>query len=774
MTSYGIGQPAPRAEDRKFLTGQGRYVDDLQLRNQCHAVILYSPHAHARIRRIDKKRALAVPGVVAIFTGDDVQQDQLGGMPPFFMPEDAGGPKGYRTRRPVLVADRVRCVGDRVAMVLAETAAQAADAAALVDIEYEALPASVAAEAAVAPGAPTVWDDCAGNICFALAAGDEAATRVAFERAAHVVALRLENNRLSPNSLEVRCAIGDYDGGAGTYTLHTSSQAPHAARLTLARDVLHIPEGILRVISPDVGGGFGLKADAYPEDALVLWASRRVGRPVKWTPTRSDAMVGDNHGRDEVVNAEMALDAGGKILAIRAHSLHSIGAYIVSAGPAPIAYTLRYTPGVYDVQTMWLTAKAVFTNTSPVSVYRGPGRSEGIYLIERLMDKAAHVLGVERDEIRRRNFVQPASMPYATPTGSVYDSGEFERVMRDCMQLADWSGYEARCEESRRRGKQRGRSVIYYIEHAGIFNERMEVRFDPGGTVAIVAGTHSHGQGHATTYAQLVSDWLGVPFDSIRLTQGDTDKVAFGRGTYAARSSLLGGSALRVAADQIIRKAQKRAAHLLEAAVEDTEFRDGRFSIVGTDRSISIVDVAKSLFQPVHLDEEFGLGLEASGVFSGDIPNYPNGCHVCEVEVDPETGVVAIARYTVIDDVGRPINPRICEGQIHGGIAQGLGQALMEHVRYDPETGQMLSGSFQDYCMPRADDFYTLETRLTGVPCRTNPLGVKGVGESGTIGAPPAIINAVLDALRPLGVEHIDMPATPHRVWTAIQSAAAS
>ena len=469
------------------------------------------------------------------------------------------------------------------------------------------------------------------------------------------------------------------------------------------------------------------------------------------------------------MQAELALDARGKILAIRTHALHAVGAYIVSAAVAPLVYSLRYTPGVYDVQTLWLTTKAVFTNTSPLGVYRGAGRPEGNYVIERLLDRAAAELGIAPDEIRRRNFIAPKAMPYATPTGSVYDSGEFERLMDECMELADWKGYGQRQARSKATGKVRGRAVSCYIEHAGVFNESMGLHFDPGGNVTILAGTHSHGQGHATAFAQLVSGWLGIPFASIRYLQGDTDKVAFGRGTYAARSAVLGGWALRLAVDSVIAKAKPMAAHLLEASAADIDFEPGRFRVRGTDRTIALVDTAKAFYAPF-LPEGVALGLEASASADGHIPSYPNGCHVCEVELDPATGRITIDRHCVVDDCGRPINPMICEGQIQGGIAQGIGQALMENVVYDRASGQLLSGTYMDYGMPRADDMGNLATHFSNVPCTTNPLGIKGVGESGTIGAPPAVMNAVVDALRKVGVDHIDMPATPARVWAVMQA----
>jgi len=769
---FGIGQPVRRVEDERFLTGRGRYVDDLVLPRQAYGAVVYAPHAHALIKRVATGRTRAAPGVLTVLTGADAQADRVGGVPPLFMPEDRGGPKGLRTRRPVLVADRIRCVGERVAFVVAETPEQARDAAELIEFEFETLPATVLVEDAVAAGAPKVWDECpTGNVCLTWGFGDAAATDAAFARAPHVVSLRLVNNRLSANAMEPRVAIGDYDPSEDSFTLYTSSQNPHGVRSMLAGPVFGLPESKMRVIAPDVGGGFGLKSSPHPEDALVMWASRRCGRPVKWTATRAESLMADCHARDQVVTGDMALDAHGKVLAVRARALHAIGAYTSAAALIPPMFSMRFIPAVYDIRAVDLVTQAVFTHTSPLTVYRGAGRPEATYLIERLLDRAATVIGIDPVEIRRRNFIRETAMPHRTPTGFVYDSGAFERVMDKCLELGDWQGFAVRKADSERRGMLRGRAVSSYIEQGGNFNDRMELRFDPSGTVTIVAGTHSHGQGHATAYAQMVSEWLGVPFASIRFVQGDTDKVPFGRGTFAARSSMIGGCALKAAADVIVEKCRRMAAALMEAAVEDVSYAGGRFTIAGTDRTMALGDVAKAFYFPGGITDRFGVGLEASGTYTTDPPNHPNGCHVCEVEVDPETGRVHIDRYTVVDDVGRVINPLICDGQVHGGLAQGIGQTLLEHVVYDRESGQLLSGSFLDYGMPRADDLPDFTTEFVEIPCTTNPLGVKGVGEAGAIPTPPTIMNAILDALRPLGVAHIDMPATPARVWAAIQAA---
>jgi carbon-monoxide dehydrogenase large subunit len=775
MSKFGIGQAVRRVEDRRFLTGAGSFVGDMALPRQCYGALVLSPHAHARINKIDSSAALSAPGVLAVLTGTDAVADGIGGIPPYFMPESWGGPKGYATVRPVLLADRVRCVGDRVAYVVAETEAQARDAAELVEVDYEVLPAVISVEEAVQSGAPQIWQDCPnGNVGVTIAFGDKATTAAVFASAKHVVSLRLENNRITANSIEPRCVIGSYSAADAKYTLYTTSQGPHGVRSVLSKAILNVPETKVHVISPDVGGGFGMKSNIYPDDVLALWASGRIGRPVKWTATRSESLLLDTHARDQVVYGELALDETGRILAIRARAYQALGAYWWAAITAPLFFSLMLIPSLYDVQTVDLSTQAVFTNTAPTSVYRGAGRPEATYLIERLLDRAARVVGINPVEIRRRNIIEPTALPYQTATRHTYDSGEFERMMDKCLQIADWSGFEARCKTSARAGKLRGRAVTPYIELGGVFNDRMELRFDASGQVTIIAGTHSHGQGHETAFAQLVSEWLGVPFEAIQYLQGDTAQVSFGRGTFAARSSMVGGAALRAAADAIIAKAGDMAGILMETAAADIEFKEGKFTVAGTDKAMSITDVAKAFFAPAGPVLKFGLGLEAAGTYSGvpgGAPNYPNGCQVCEVEVDPETGVVTIDRFAAVDDLGMIINPMICEGQIHGGIAQGLGQALCEATTYDPQTGQLLSGSFLDYAMPRAEHVPNVVSALTEVPARTNPLGIKGIGESGTIGAPPTIVNAVLHALRPLGVEHVDMPLTPSRIWNAIRGA---
>ena len=772
MVKFGIGQAVRRVEDQRFLLGQGRYVDDISLPGQCYGVTVLSPHAHARITRVDVSKAKAAPGVLCVLTGADAVAEKIGSLTAHLMPEDFGAPKGHRTFQPVLNADKVRFVGDRVAFVVAETLTQARDAAELVEVDYEPLPAVVNLEDAAKEGATKVWEDCPqGNVGFRLMFGNKEATDAAFAQARHVVKLRVENNRLSPVAMEPRVAIGDYNAADDTYTLYTASQNPHGARMEMSH-LFHVPENRIRVVSPDVGGGFGLKGGSFPDDALVFWAARRLRRPVKWVATRSESMLTDHCGREMVYYGELALDEHGKILALRAKCLFQLGAYFVGAALAAGAFSVRFIPAAYDIQTMHIMSQGLFTNTSQSGPYRGAGRPEAAYFAERMIEHAARVIGMEPAEIRRRNLIPPEKLPYATPTLWNYDSGEFQRLMDKCIELSDWKGFAARKKASEKSGKLRGRAVSYYIEFGGIFNERMDLRFDPGGTLTVLGGTHSHGQGHATVFAQCVHEWLNVPLEDIRYVQGDTAAVPIGRGTYGARSAMVGGNALKAASDAIIEKGKQLAAAMMEADAADLEFKHGQYRVVGTDKTVSITDVAKASYAPAGpITDKFGVGLEASGSYSANPPSHPNGSHVCELEVDPETGEVVVDRYFVVDDLGRVLNPLIVRGQIHGGVVQGLGQALIEHQVYDPKSGQLLSGSFMDYGMPRADTMPNVESELEEVTCKTNPLGVKGIGESGTIGAPPTVINAIIDALKPLGVDHIDMPATPQRVWETISRA---
>ena len=770
---FGIGQPVPRTEDPRFLKGVGRYVADLLPPNLAHGVVLRSPHAHAKIKSIDTAAAKKAPGVLAVLTGADARSDKLGALPCTAPPIAFGGPpKAFMALHPILPHERVRFVGDPVAFVVAETLNEARDAAELIRVDYEPLPAIASTGDAHKHGTPQVWPDAPQNVWFAMERGDKAAADAAFAKAAHVVSLKIVNNRLSANSMEGRTALAEYDPTSGKTTLHTSTQQPHKVRAGLAGAVFREPEMKFRVVSPDVGGGFGMKGGVFPEDALVCWAARKTGRPVKWVAERSESIQSDCHGRDSVSDASLALDSNGKFIGLRVSTNYCQGAYLtpsagVPAGMGSMAYT-----NVYDIPAAHIALRAVYTNTTPVGPYRGAGKPEAIYVMERLVDKAAAEMNIDPIEIRRRNYIRPAAVPYKTQLVLVHDSANYEAVMDMAVEAADWKGYARRKAESKKRGMLRGRGVAYFMEICGPFNDRMEIRFDENGSVTVVSGTHSHGQGHETVYAQMVSEWLGVDFSTVRMIQGDTDAVGFGRGTYGSRSMTIGGSALKNAADVLIEKAKKMAGHVLEASATDIQFADGKFTVVGTDKSIGLVELARKSYAPAGWPGELGVGLEAVGTFTPTRSNFANGCHVCEVEVDPDTGDVKIVRYIGVDDSGVIINPLLFEGQIHGGLAMGIGQALLEHVAFDDDTGQLLSGSFMDYAMPKAEHFSSFEMHDLPDRCRSNPIGVKGAGESGTVGAPPTVINAIVDALRERGVTDVPMPATPLRVWQAMQSAA--
>jgi len=766
---FGIGQPVTRKEDARFLTGRGRYVADIDFVRQAHAVFVFSPHAHARIRSIDKAAAEQMPGVFAVLTGTDWEADGLGTLDPEVMAEDMGGPKGFRTKRPPLAIDHVRYVGERVAVVIAATEAQARDAAELVSVDYEALPAVVRAEDAVRPGAPLIHEGAANNTSFTMRMGNADAVEAAFARAHHITRLSLYNNRLTAVTMEPRGCIGEYDPGTRRYTLYSSTQNVHGVRQILAHQILHVPESRIRVVARDVGGGFGMKGNVYPEEGIIVWAARRTGRAVKWIPSRSEALLGDAQGRDQNVNAELALDADGKFLALRWTGSHNVGAYIEGAGAIPILFSLKLASTVYDIPAVSVTSSLVFTNTAPTVPYRGAGRPEAVYIMERLVGQAAHEMNIDPAELRKKNLIRPDTFPYETRTGWLYDTGNYAAAMAKCQALADWDGYAERRAKSEAAGKYRGRSIVYYVDNTGIFNERMELRFDPSGEITIVAGTLSHGQGHETSYAQMVADWLGVPEDKIHLAQADTDEVAIGRGTYASRSMMIGGSALRAAADEVIERGKRFAAHFMEADAADIAFADGAFTIAGTDRTMPIGQVAQMSFIPMGVPSELGVGLQGAGAFSSDVPSFPNGCHICEVEIDPDTGEVALDRYTVVDDIGTVINPLLAKGQIQGGVAQGAGQALLEDVVYDRDSGQLLTGTLMDYGIPRADTVPVVTVDFSPVPSTTNPVGAKGVGEGGTVASTPTVMNAILDALAPLGVSDVPMPATPDRIWRAMR-----
>jgi carbon-monoxide dehydrogenase large subunit len=784
----GIGASVKRREDFRFLTGQGTYTDDINRPNQTHAYILRSPHAHARINGIDTTAALEAPGVVAVFTGKDIAADKVNGLPCGWLIHSKDGSPMVEPPHPPLVLDKVVHVGDQVAVVVAETCEQAKDAAELIMVDYDELPAVTTSPEALKEGAPLVHEQAAGNLCYDWHLGDKAATDAAFAKAAHVTKLDLINNRLVPNAMEPRAAIGEFDRATGDYTLWTTSQNPHVIRLLMGAFVLGIPEHKLRVIAPDVGGGFGSKIYHYAEEAIVTWASKKIGRPIKWVAERSESFVSDAHGRDHVTHAELALDADGKFLGLRVQTLANMGAYLSTFAPSiPTYLYATLLAGQYTTPAIYAEVKAVFTHTVPVDAYRGAGRPEACYLIERIVENAARELGIDKTELRRRNFIPPTAMPYDTPVALQYDCGLFEKNLDQALALIDYQGFPARKAEAKARGKLRGIGLASYIEACGIapsnvagalgaragLYESGEVRFHPTGFVTVFTGSHSHGQSHETTFAQLVSDRFGIPIENVEIVHGDTSKVPFGMGTYGSRSLAVGGSAISKAMDKVVNKAKKIAAHMLEAAETDIVFEQGKFTVAGTDRSLTIGDVALSAYVPHNFPlDELEPGLDEQAFYDPKNFTYPNGTQIAEVEIDPETGVVRIEKFVAVDDFGRVINPMVVEGQVHGGIVQGIGQALMENCVYDPQTGQLLTGSYMDYCMPRADDVPSFIVQYhEEAPCTHNPLGVKGCGEAGAIGGSATVMNAVVDALADLGIQHLDMPATPLRVWRAIQDA---
>ncbi|HEV2302320.1 MAG TPA: xanthine dehydrogenase family protein molybdopterin-binding subunit [Stellaceae bacterium] len=773
MTQYGIGQPVRRVEDRRFLTGRGRYLDDIERPRQAYLFVLRSPHAHARVRRIDTAAARAAPGVLAILTGEDLAKDRIGTIPCLSALQNRDGSAMPMPPFPALAQDRVRHVGNPVAAIVAETGAAARDAGELVEVDYQPLPAAADTVAALAPGAPAVWDEAPGNLAFDWELGDRETVAHALVAARHKVTLDLVNNRVVVNSMEPRGAIGEYDAGEGAFTLWSSTQGSHFLRNLLAEHVFKVPENRIRVVTPDVGGGFGMKLFLYPEHILVLWAARRLGRPVKWVPSRSEDFVSDTQGRDNVTRLELALDEDLAFQALAVSTLANMGAYLSNFAPEiPTFSGAVMLSGVYHLPAIHVRIKGVYTNTVPVDAYRGAGRPEAAYALERLVDAAARQLGVPAAELRRRNFVRPGAMPYKTALGLTYDSGNFARNMEDALADAQAKGLAARKAASVAAGLLRGQGHAVYIEQSGMgADEFAELRFDPAGTLTMLMGTQSSGQGHQTAYAQLAAERLGLPPEKVRVLQGDSAAVAFGRGTGGSRSLPVGGAAAAHAAEKLIQKGRKIAAHLLEAAEADVAFEDGQFAIAGTDRRLRIEEVARAAFDPTKLPEGLEPGYAESGHFTPPAPTFPNGCHLCEVEIDPETGQIAIERYLVVDDFGTVVNPLLLQGQVQGGVAQGIGQAMLEACVYDGESGQLLSGSLTDYALPRADDLPAIFFSYNVVPCRTNPLGVKGAGEAGAIGAPPALVNAVLDALGPLGVGAIDMPLTPERVWRAIRTA---
>ncbi len=773
MGKFGIGQGVRREEDPRLLTGRGYYVNDVNLPKQAYTHILRSPHAHADIRSIDTTAAKAAPGVLAVFIGADVVADGLGfpGMPAKWKRPD-GQPMKYRPQPP-LATDRVRYVGDPVAMVIAETINQARDAAELIDIDFNMLPSITDTAQTVEADAPLVWDDYPDNISGMFQSGDADAADAALSGAAHVIKRRFVISRVFANYMEPRGAIGDYDPREDRYTLYADVQYPHRVRQVLAEKIFRIPEQNIRVVSRDVGGGFGTKGWQYAEHRLTLWAAKKIGRPVKWSAERSEAIQGDEHGRDNVTEAELAFDDNGKILGLRVRTIANIGAYLSAIRNLLSVFSNVGTLiGVYDIPAAHVAVRTVHSNSNPTAPYRGAGRPEATYVIERMLDEAARELGYDPAELRVKNMIASDAMPVKTALGLTYDCGAFTENQAEALKMADYEGFPARKAASQATGKLRGIGMANPIERAASPSpDFAEVRFSTDGTTTVLMGTKSQGQGHETVYKQIVGDRLGLDPADIRVIDGDTDRVAFGIGTMGSRSTVIGGSALHNASIKIEEKARKIAAHQLEASEADIEFEDGIFRVSGTDREISLKDVAKASFLPAKLPPGTEPGLFETATFAPKQDTYPNGSHVCEVEIDPDTGTVEILGYKVVDDVGIMINPTIVKGQIHGGIAQGVGQILMEQVAYDPQSGQLLSGSFMDYAMPRADNFSDMEIASNEVPTQRNPLGVKGAGEAGTVGAMPALMNAIMNALSDVGVTELEMPATPDRVWRAIRDA---
>jgi carbon-monoxide dehydrogenase large subunit len=767
---FGVGQPVKRFEDLSLITGTGRYTDDIALPGMAFAYVLRSTVAHANIGSIDVEAARAMPRVLLVLTGADVQADGLGDVPCTHPLNNTDGSPRHDTPRPVLAVGKVRHVGQPVALIVAETLAQATDAAEAIAIDYDTLPAVTDARVAIEPGAPRLFDGIPGNLVFDWNNDmcDFAATDAAFAKAAHVTKLDIINNRVVVNSMEPRNAIGDWDAATGRPVLHTGTQGSHFVRDTLAEAVLKVPKEKVHVITPpNVGGGFGMKAFVYPEQALVAWAATKLKRPVKWQAERSEGFISDNQGRDHITHAELALDKRGKFLGLRVETIANLGAYLSPMGSFIPSRSSDLVCGLYTTPTIAINVKGVCTNTVPVCAYRGAGRPEASYLIERLVDAAARELGKSPDAIRRINFIPPKAMPYTSATKVTFDSGEFERVMDLAMEKSDWAGFKARRKASAKNGKLRGIGMATYTERCGGgFPETASIEFKDD-HVELVMGNQEYGTGLVTSYKQLVSDRLGIDADKIEVVYGDSDRSPRGL-TGGSRALPVAGSALHEASLTIIAKGREIAAHMLEASTADVEFDDGAFRIAGTDREVDLFAVADAARDRAQLPPGMEPGLDTTHVQTPSANTYPNGCHIIEVEIDPASGVTIIERYTVVDDFGAVINPLLLEGQVHGGIVQGLGQALLEHTVYD-DSGQLLSGSFTDYAMPRADDLPFFSFTTHNVPCTANPLGIKGAGEAGAIGAPPAVINAIVDALYAKGVRHIDMPATAPSVWKALQ-----
>ena len=772
MGQFGIGQPVPRTEDPRLLKGAGRYIDDVASPDCLHGYVVRSPFANARFEIGDVEPAKAAPGVHAVLTGADFAASGLGVPTPLVPRTRRDASPAFVCPHALLVDGQARYVGDYVAFIVAETLNQAKDAAELLEIEYDPLPATILVRDAVADGAPLVWPDGTGNEAFTHDQGDRQAVDAAFADAAHVVAQDFTINRLAANPMETRRCLADYDAAADRYTIYCSVQAPHLTRTQLANQIFHEPHAKFRVICENMGGAFGMKGTLYNEYALCLWAAKRIGRPVKWVAERGESLLSDDHARDNFTAGELALDANGQFLALRVRTLANVGAYYTSdrSALAPTV-NLGVLAGTYTTPAIHVEVTAVLTNTRMTGPYRGAGRPEAAYVIESLIDKAARTLGHDPAALRRQNTIPASAMPFQSGLVYNYDSGDFAKNLEDGLKLGDYDGFAARRTETEARGKLRGIGISNTVERAGgVGLETAEVRFDPAGGVTLVMGTSDHGQGHETIFKQILSHELGIDTDTIRFVDGDTDLVAMGTGTFGSRSATLGGTALHLASQKIIAKGKRIAGHMMEAGLEDIAFDNGTFTVAGTDKSVSITDVAKLAFLPAKLPRDIEPGLYETGTYEPEVPNFPNGTHLCEVEIDPATGVTEIVRYSVVDDVGTVINPLLLKGQIHGGIVQGAGQALMEDAAYDPESGQLIAGSFMDYAMPRADNFCDFEVSSNSYPTATNPLGVKGAGEAGTVGALPTVMSAINDALHGIGADYVEMPATAEKVWRSIRA----
>jgi carbon-monoxide dehydrogenase large subunit len=774
FSKFAVGQPVPRNEDPILLRGRGRYTDDLNQPGQAYAVMVRSGYAHGVINAIDTDEALGMPGVLGVYTGPDLTAAGIKNMPLGMPIPTRDGSPPHRPSCPVLTSDKVRYVGDPIAIVVAETAVQAKDAAEAVIVDIDPLPAVTSCKAAAQPGAPLIHDEVPDNVAADFHYGDEEKVAAAFAAAAHVTRLEIPNNRIVVCAMEPRSAIAEYDAEGDRYTLRVGCQGVFGLKGGLA-NILGVERDKVRVLTGNVGGSFGMKSSVYPEYLALFHASKTLGRPVKWTDERGESFVSDSHGRDHEMTAELALDTEGNFLAVRVTGYGNLGAYVGRGTPVPpTANAVKNTIGVYKTPLLQVSTKVVVTNTQPVGAYRGAGRPEGNYYMERLVDTAAAEMGIDKIELRRRNHIPEGAMPHKAPNGTTYDSGEFTAVLNEAIIRSDWDGFAARKEESRQRGLLRGRGIGDYLEVTGPPADEMGgIRFEPNGDVTIITGTLDYGQGHWTPFAQILHQTLGIPFDKIRLLQGDSDELIAGGGTGGSKSLMASGTAILQASEKIVEKGRQIAAHVLEAAVEDIEFERGRFVIAGTDRYVGIMDLAAQLKRGVELPGDVPDSLDVQHVMDKLSSAFPNGCHVAEVEIDPETGVVAVVKYSMVNDFGVIVNPLLVEGQAHGGVVQGIGQALMERVVFDKD-GQFLTGSFMDYALPRASDALEFQIDSHPVPAKTNPLGAKGCGEAGCAGSLPAVMNAVVDALSEYGIRHINMPATPFKVWQTIREAQAA